>query len=54
MLKIECNICNKLLTVPGALIFSPPDWEGKTYKYHICCDCYHQKIRPDLRIERKG
>ena len=44
MLRIRCSMCKKLLTVPGALIFSPPDREGKTYKYHICYDCYFQKI----------
>lgn len=41
-LQIHCDTCLKLLTKPGALVFSPPS-EGtpmNVTKHHICIECY--------------
>lgn len=40
MLKIKCSICNSELNRPGALIFDPPDKNGKCFKYHLCRRCH--------------
>lgn len=40
MLKINCDYCDKELTEPGALIFSPPDEDGRVWKFHKCVDCW--------------
>ncbi len=42
-LLIHCAHCSQLLTEPGALLFSPPDKNGKTEKHHFCIACF-QKI----------
>jgi hypothetical protein len=54
-LKIKCYGCNKELSQPGALLFSPPEeqfpdenkgigYELVTKKYHICVECYPKII----------
>lgn len=39
-IKINCRLCNRGLKELGGLIFSPPDEEGRVYKYHICKKCF--------------
>ena len=40
MIKPICNFCGKKLIKFGGILFSPPDKNGKTDKYHICESCY--------------
>jgi hypothetical protein len=40
MILVVCSVCNQELNEPGALIFSPPDKDGKTKKDHVCVGCY--------------
>lgn len=40
MLKINCYFCDKELEEPGGLIFSPPDKNDRTHKFHVCNVCY--------------
>ena len=40
----KCNKCGKELHDFGALLFSPPDGESKTIKYHLCKNCYGKII----------
>ena len=35
-----CDKCKNPLEDFGALLFSPPDQEGKTKKFHLCKKCY--------------
>lgn len=39
MLEIRCDACDKLLEVPGGLLFSPPDEKKDCKKYHVCINC---------------
>ena len=39
-LKISCYVCGEELKKPGALLFSPPDKDGKCDKYHFCLKCF--------------
>lgn len=39
-LLINCEACHKLITEPGALIFSPPQ-RGMCGKHHLCRKCYY-------------
>ena len=41
MLELQCDICNRTLQEPGALIFSPPPKESWIVeKYHVWIDCW--------------
>ena len=41
VLELQCDICNRTLQEPGALIFSPPPKESWIVeKYHVCIDCW--------------
>lgn len=50
-MKITCYSCNKPITNPGALVFSPPVKNNKdmsvssVHKYHICLECWPRVIR---------
>ena len=50
MLEIVCFKCKQPLTQLGALLFSPPDREGKdhrldrVYKAHLCVPCYKRTM----------
>lgn len=35
-----CNICKDQLRVPGALLFSPPEKDGRCQKWHLCAACF--------------
>jgi len=39
-IKPICNKCKKELKKFGAILFSPPDRNGKVQKIHICENCY--------------
>jgi len=43
-LHINCARCDKEIEEPGALLFSPPDKDGKTIKTHFCVPCYKNII----------
>jgi hypothetical protein len=41
MLEIRCDICQRDLQQPGALVFSPPTSEPwLVEKYHVCASCW--------------
>jgi hypothetical protein len=41
MLELKCDICDRVLKEPGALIFSPPTDEAwLVVKYHVCANCW--------------
>ena len=40
MIKPICDMCKKELDDFGALLFSPPERDGKVEKKHICKKCY--------------
>ena len=42
MLKVNCDICGKEFNERGALLFSPPDNYGQTFKTYICKECYRK------------
>lgn len=51
MLKITCEVCERELDEPGALLFSPPILDDKYHitpqatlciKYHLCRHCYNK------------
>lgn len=44
-LRIPCHTCDKTIVKPGALLFSPPDAEGKTEKTHLCVECWEDVRR---------
>jgi len=46
----KCDKCKKELEDFGALLFSPPNKEGKVEKFHICKNCYSELER-QLRQE---
>ena len=39
-LKINCDNCGAMLREPGALMFSPPDSDGRVDKIHWCKECW--------------
>jgi len=50
MLNLKCDICGKLITESGALLFSPPiDEKFRVEKFHICKFCYKNKLQRILR-----
>lgn len=40
MISLPCDICDKTLGRPGALVFSPPDDYGNTKTRHVCVGCW--------------
>ncbi len=52
-MKIVCDICAKKLKEPGALIFTPPHCPCEVYKYHVCVDCYNNKVHKLIFGDRK-
>jgi hypothetical protein len=38
--NLVCDLCGEELSKPCALLFSPPDNNGRPYKHHICEECY--------------
>jgi hypothetical protein len=41
MLELKCDMCDRELQEPGALIFSPPTNEvWLVEKHHVCTDCW--------------
>lgn len=40
----KCDRCKKELIEYGAILFGPPDMEGKAKKFHICKECYEKII----------
>lgn len=38
--KVSCKDCGRELEELGALLFSPPDKDGRVKKEHICIKCY--------------
>jgi hypothetical protein len=52
-MELNCNICNRKLDEPGALVFSPPSLDKDLMlvnKYHICVICW-PLIREKLNYE---
>ena len=49
-MKIKCDICKKLLKEPGALLFSPPEDDGRCEKAHICVLCYEDYLVPISKL----
>ncbi|MBS3071955.1 hypothetical protein J4408_03115 [Candidatus Pacearchaeota archaeon] len=39
-----CDKCKKELEDFGALLFSPPDEDNNTRKFHLCRKCYTEII----------
>lgn len=39
-IKPKCSICGDELRDYGALMFSPPNREGITIKWHVCKKCW--------------
>lgn len=35
-----CNACQQELSIPGAVLFSPPDVQQLVMKLHLCTDCF--------------
>jgi len=48
MIKPICNICRRELEDFGALLFSPPDENGKVEKRHICKECYKKVNKKEI------
>ena len=42
MIKVVCSKCKRELEELGALLFSPPDKDGKVKKEHICVKCWQE------------
>jgi len=40
-----CDKCKKELNQYGGLLFSPPDKNSVTKKWHLCKDCYEEIIQ---------
>ncbi len=47
-IKPICDQCKKELEDFGALLFSPPDKESRTKKFHICKNCF-KKMEEGLK-----
>lgn len=49
---LKCNICREEMTVPGAIVLSPPDWEDsrsdsiyyEVVKMHVCVNCWPEVV----------
>ncbi len=41
-LRVQCWRCRSILTVPGALVFSPPH-EDSCHKRHLCVACWERE-----------
>lgn len=56
MISVTCSICDRELTAPGALLFSPPTTlGGYCRKYHICRDCWTaQRSKSATRRQRQA
>jgi hypothetical protein len=53
MLELRCDVCQRELQEPGALVFSPPTTEAWIVeKYHVCTICW-PKIRGLLKDEEE-
>ena len=55
-MDVVCVACGKILEVPGALLFSPPDSMGYVKKDHICLICYtiiYPGIKKKESVNRK-
>ena len=39
-IKVQCAGCQKELSLPGALLFSPPDMNSSCVKLHLCVTCF--------------
>lgn len=37
-----CSKCGTELTEFGGLLFSPPDADGRSKKWHLCRTCYDE------------
>ena len=50
-MKITCYICDKIMSVPGALVYSPPLKNNKemsmctVHKYHVCVECWKNLLK---------
>jgi hypothetical protein len=44
MITPVCDKCDEELTEFGAIVYGPPDSEGKCYKWHVCVRCYETII----------
>jgi hypothetical protein len=50
-MKITFYSCDKIMTIPGALVFSPPFKNNNAmsvstlHKYHICVNCWEKLIK---------
>lgn len=40
-----CDLCGKVQTALGALLFSPPAREGVVVKKHVCVACYEGVVK---------
>jgi len=36
----QCDLCQEKLDRPGALVFSPPEADGRVNKLHVCMVCW--------------
>lgn len=54
----KCDLCPSDLEDFGGIILSPPDKETQLVrKYHVCLECYKEKVVPlfnadDIRVEQ--
>ena len=51
-MTIRCSKCGRILEVPGALVFSPPDEDGACMKFHVCVECF-KRLRDWLLLDLK-
>lgn len=40
MIAPSCDACHEELTEFGAILFGPPDSDGRVRKEHVCVACY--------------
>ena len=45
MIKPVCDNCMHELNEFGGLLFSPPDVNDRTIKWHLCVDCYSEIVK---------
>ena len=43
-LYVNCGMCQCDLKEQGGLLWSPPDWNSRSEKTHLCIDCYEYII----------
>ena len=53
-LIINCAICKKRLTEPGALLFKPTDDPELFRKIHICRECDSVDTATNIRLNKGG